>query len=60
MIDRPLIIDFIRRFYGTPLVKELTGIRRCGKTSLLKLIETDLRAEKIAESYTRLCQPLTQ
>lgn len=40
MFDRPTYVDAIMKFADAPLIKVLTGIRRCGKsTILLMLIE---------------------
>lgn len=38
MIDRPLYVDKIMAYTDTPFVKILTGIRRCGKSTILKMI----------------------
>lgn len=45
MIDRPLYVDKIMAYADTPFVKILTGIRRCGKSTILKMIMEKLRAE---------------
>lgn len=42
MIKRELYMRRIRPFIGTDLVKVLTGIRRCGKSVMLHLIEEEL------------------
>lgn len=46
MIDRPLYLDKIMPFVDTPFVKILTGVRRCGKSTILKMITKKLREEK--------------
>ncbi|MDR1212348.1 MAG: ATP-binding protein [Spirochaetaceae bacterium] len=51
-IIRQSYLDQIRPFIGAPFIKILTGIRRCGKSTVLELLETELarmgvRAEKI-------------
>ena len=46
MIDRPLYLDKIMSFVDTPFVKILTGVRRCGKSTILKMIIKKLREEK--------------
>ena len=38
MIDRPLDIDKIKPYINTPFIKILTGIRRCGKSTILKMM----------------------
>ena len=38
MIDRPLYVDKIMAYTDTPFVKILTGVRRCGKSTILKMI----------------------
>ncbi|MBS6396449.1 MAG: ATP-binding protein [Clostridiales bacterium] len=45
MIDRPLYMDKIMPYVGTPFVKILTGIRRCGKSTILKMIMDRLEHE---------------
>ena len=37
MIKRERYMSFIRNFIDKPVIKVLTGMRRCGKSSLLKL-----------------------
>ena len=46
MIDRALYLDKIMPFVDTPFVKILTGVRRCGKSTILKMIIKKLREEK--------------
>lgn len=46
MIGRPLYLDKIMPFVDTPFVKILTGVRRCGKSTILKMIIKKLREEK--------------
>lgn len=46
MIERPLNLDKIMPFVDTPFVKILTGVRRCGKSTILKMIIKKLREEK--------------
>ncbi|HCV47154.1 MAG TPA: ATPase, partial [Catenibacterium sp.] len=43
---RPLYLDKIMPFVDTPFVKILTGVRRCGKSTILKMIIKKLREEK--------------
>lgn len=38
MIYRPMYVDKIMRYTDVPFVKILTGIRRCGKSTILKMI----------------------
>lgn len=42
MIKRELYMNRIRPFIGTDLIKVMTGIRRCGKSVMLKLIQQEL------------------
>ena len=50
MIDRPLYVDKIMAYADTPFVKILTGIRRCGKSTILKMIMERLRKRGIREA----------
>lgn len=42
MKDRPLYINRITPYIGTSIVKILTGIRRCGKSTIMKLLIKEL------------------
>lgn len=46
MIDRPLYMDKIMAYTDTPFVKILTGVRRCGKSTILKMIMERLKTER--------------
>lgn len=46
MIERSLYLDKIMPFVDTPFVKILTGVRRCGKSTILKMIIKKLKEEK--------------
>lgn len=46
MIDRPMYVDKIMAYVDTPFVKILTGVRRCGKSTILKMIMEKLRIER--------------
>lgn len=46
MIDRPLYMDKIMKYVDTPFVKILTGVRRCGKSTILKMIMERLVSER--------------
>lgn len=46
MVYRPMYVDKIMAYMDTPFVKVLTGIRRCGKSTILKMIIEKLQAER--------------
>lgn len=46
MINRPMYVDRIMKYVDTPFVKILTGVRRCGKSTILKMIMERLNDEK--------------
>ena len=43
MIYRPLYVEKIMAYVDTPFVKVLTGVRRCGKSTILKMIMEQLK-----------------
>jgi len=45
MYKRELYLQQIRPFYRNEQIKILTGVRRCGKTELLKMIQRELSSE---------------
>ena len=45
MIYRPMYVDKIMRYVDAPFVKILTGVRRCGKSTILKMIMEELKNE---------------
>ena len=45
MILRTQYLERIRPFYDSELIKVITGVRRCGKSVLLKQIADEIRAE---------------
>lgn len=47
MIDRPDYVEKIMRYTDTPFVKILTGVRRCGKSTILKMIMEKLQMRGI-------------
>ena len=46
MIDRPMYVEKIMAYTDTPFVKIITGIRRSGKSTILKLIMKKLQEER--------------
>lgn len=51
MIVRKEYLERIRPFYESDLIKVLIGIRRCGKSVLLKQIEAELIDKGVEESH---------
>ena len=47
MFERPYYLDRLKRLRGTGLVKVLTGMRRAGKSGILRLLETHLLEEGV-------------
>ena len=45
MVERPMYVDKIMTYVDTPFVKILTGVRRCGKSTILKMIMERLKSE---------------
>ena len=43
MINRPIYVDKIMAYAHTPFVKILTGIRRCGKSTILRLLMEEMK-----------------
>ncbi len=50
MIKRESYMKKIRPFIGQNIVKVLTGIRRCGKSVMLKLIQEELLSQGISDT----------
>ena len=46
LIYRPLYVEKIMAYVDTPFVKILTGVRRCGKSTILKMIMEKLQTER--------------
>ena len=42
MIVRPYYLDMLETYRDAPLVKILAGIRRCGKSTILDMLQDDL------------------
>ena len=42
MILRPHYLEMLKTYRDVPLVKILAGIRRCGKSTILEMLEEDL------------------
>lgn len=51
MIIRELYLERIRPFYDSEMVKVLTGIRRCGKSTIMRQIMDELYERGIEERY---------
>lgn len=51
MIIRRQYVDTLRKYRDMPLVKVLAGIRRCGKTTILEMLEQDLLASGVAADH---------
>lgn len=51
MIKREKYLSKIREFYDADLIKVIIGIRRCGKSVLLKQIMEELQDAKIKENH---------
>lgn len=49
MIKRELYLSRIRPFINQDIIKVLTGIRRCGKSVMLELIQEELRSRGVTE-----------
>ena len=50
MIKRPEYVDRIIKYKDTPFVKILTGIRRCGKSTIMKMLMEEIRSKGIEEN----------
>ena len=43
MIYRPIYVDKIMTYVNAPFIKILTGIRRCGKSTILKMLIDEMK-----------------
>lgn len=51
MIVRPQYLDALRNYRNIPLVKILSGIRRCGKSTILEMLRDDLLANGVSPDH---------
>lgn len=51
MLIREQYLSKIREFYNSKLIKILVGIRRCGKSTILRQIIDELRKNGISEDH---------
>lgn len=51
MVKRELYLKKIRPFYNSELIKVVTGIRRCGKSILLRQIIDEVKADGVGEDH---------
>ena len=50
MINRPIYVDKIMAYVNTPFVKILTGIRRCGKSTILRMLMEEMKKMGIRDN----------
>ena len=55
MVYRPMYVDKIMAYVDTPFVKILTGVRRCGKSTILKMIMEKLKTERNVSNERIVC-----
>ena len=48
MIDRPAYMDWLERWRGKDVIKVVTGLRRCGKSTVLKLFRERLLKQGVS------------
>ena len=58
MLARPLYMDKIKPYIDTPFVKILTGIRRSGKSTILKMLMAELGKMGVPEENIVSCHIL--
>ncbi|MBD5485680.1 MAG: ATP-binding protein [Lachnospiraceae bacterium] len=51
MVKRELYLERIRPFYDSEMIKVITGIRRCGKSTLMQQIMDEIRQHDIADDH---------
>ena len=51
MIKREIYLNRIRPFYESEMVKVITGIRRCGKSTIMRQIIDEIKEKGIGEEY---------
>ena len=51
MIKRELYMKRIRPFFGTEMIKVITGIRRCGKSTMLELVKEELAESGVSPDH---------
>ena len=51
MIPRPYYLDALKKYRNVPLVKILSGIRRCGKSTILDMLKEDLISSGIPSDH---------
>ena len=53
-LARPQYLDLLRRYRDTESIKVLSGVRRCGKSTLLRLWKQELLHSGVPESHIYL------
>lgn len=51
MIVRPQYLDILKKYRDVPLVKILAGIRRCGKSTILEMLQDDLLKSGVSSEH---------
>ena len=51
MIVRPQYLDVLKKYRDVPLVKILAGIRRCGKSTILEMLQNDLLKSGVSSEH---------
>lgn len=51
MIIRPQYMELLKTYRDVPLVKILSGIRRCGKSTILEMLQDDLLKNGVAADH---------
>ena len=51
MIARPHYMEILKTYRDVPLVKILAGIRRCGKSTILEMLQKDLTGSGVPADH---------